>query len=197
MLKVWIIQNSCYFRFHKSEDFTLHAFIVGFDSLFKIVGAIFVCELCDYGNGLIGFHFGRDFGGIHHNLSVEDFLLDALVEVVGDSSDKHALCKVRDFGSRDKTIELRGDGGRLVVAVDGHGLTLLKDFSEAFGEGLGCFTYDLTAKDISHGVLDNLTFLVAIVASELREVLKAQTDCHLVGASCGNEVVQATEVDGR
>ena len=72
---------------------------------------------------------------------------------------------------------------------------MLEDFSEAFGEGLGCFTYDLTAKDISYGVLDNLTFLVAIVASELREVLEAQADCHFVRACRGNEVVQATEVD--
>ncbi len=56
MLKVWIIQNSCYFRFHKSEDFTLHAFIVGFDSLTEIIGAIFVCELRDDGNGLVSLH---------------------------------------------------------------------------------------------------------------------------------------------
>lgn len=76
-------------------------------------------------------------------------------------------------------------------------LSLLKTLSEAFGEGLGSFTYDLTAKDVSHGILNNLTFLVAIVTSELREVLKAQTNCHFVTSSSGNEVVQATEVDGR
>ena len=136
----------------------LYLTIVGFDGLFEIVGAIFVCELCDDGNGLIGFHLCRNLGGIHHNLSVEDFLLDAFVEVVGDGSDKHALCVVGDFGSRDKAIELRGDGSGLVVAVDGHRLTLLEAFSETFGEGLGSFTYDLSRKDISHGVLDNLTF---------------------------------------
>ena len=105
MLKVRIIQNSCYFRFHKSEDFSLHALVIGFDSLFEIVGAIFVCELCDDRNRLIGFHLGGNLGGIHHNLSVEDFLLDAFVEVVGGSSDKRALCEVGDFGSRDKAIE--------------------------------------------------------------------------------------------
>ena len=90
-----------------------------------------------------------------------------------------------------------GDGGRLVVTVDGHRLSLLEDFSETFGDSLGCFTYDLTRKDISHGVLDNLAFLVAIVTHELREILQAQTSCHLVRASCGNEVVQSTEVDDR
>ena len=197
MTELRICFNSFYFCFHKSKDFTLHAFIVGFDSLFKIIGAIFVCELRDDRNGLICLHLRGNLGGIHHNLSVEDFLLDTLVEVIGHCPHEHALCEVGDFGSRDKAIELRGDRGRLVVAVDGHGLSLLEDFSEALGEGFGCLTYDLTAKDISHGVLDNLTFLIAIVASELREVLKSQTNCHLVRASCGNEVVQATEIDGR
>ena len=148
--------------------------VIGFDSLFEIVGAIFVCEVSDDGNGLVSLHLLGNFGGIHHNLSVEDFLLDTFIEVVGDGSNKHVLYEVGDFGRRDKAIELRGDGGRLVVAVDGHGLTLLKDLSEAFGEGLGSFTYDLTAKDISQGVLDNLALLIAIITRELREVLKAQ-----------------------
>ena len=49
---------------------------------------------------------------------MEDFLLDTLVEVVGDGSDKHALCEVGDFGSRNEAIELRGDGGRLVIELD-------------------------------------------------------------------------------
>ena len=128
---------------------------------------------------------------------MEDFLLDTLVEVVGDGSDEHALCEVGNLAGRYKTIELCGDGGRLVVAVDGHRLSLLEDFPEAFGEGLGCFTYDLSREDVSHGVLDNLTFLVAIVTSELREVLEAQADCHFIRACRGNEVIQATEVDGR
>ena len=95
-----------------------HPLIVGLDSLTEIIGAIFIYELCDDGNGLIGFHLCRNLSGIHHNLCVEDFLLDALIEVVGDGSDKHALCEVGDFGSRDKTIELRGDGGRLVIELD-------------------------------------------------------------------------------
>ena len=147
--------------------------IVGFDSLFEIVGAIFVCEVSDDGNGLVSLHLLGNFGGIHHNLSVEDFLLDTFIEVVGDGSNKHVLYEVGDFGRRDKAIELCGDGGRLVVAVNGHRLTLLKDFSETFGDGLGSFTYDLTTKDVSHGVLDNLALLISVITRELREVLKA------------------------
>jgi hypothetical protein len=49
---------------------------------------------------------------------VENFLLDAFVGVVGDSSDKHAFCEVGDFGSWDKTIELRGEGSRFVIELD-------------------------------------------------------------------------------
>ena len=103
-------------------------FIVGFDSLFEIVGAIFVCELRDDGNGLIGFHFCRDFSRVYYDFCVEDFLLDTLIEVVGDGSDKHALCEVGDFGSRDKTIELRGDGGRLVIELDSDEPTVYNEF---------------------------------------------------------------------
>ena len=61
---------------------------------------------------------------------MEDFLLDTLVEIVGHCTHEHALCEVRDFGSRDKTIELCGDGSGLVVAVDGHRLSLLEDLAE-------------------------------------------------------------------
>ena len=74
---------------------------------------------------------------------MEDFLLDALVEVVGDGSNKHALCEVGDLAGGYQTVKLGRDRGRLVVAVDGHRLSLLEDFSEAFGEGLGSFTYHL------------------------------------------------------
>ena len=94
-----------------------HPLIVGFDSLTEIIGAIFIYELCDDGNGLIGFHFGRNFGGVYNYLSVEDFLLDTLIEVVGDGSNKYALCEIGDFGSRNKTIELFGDRSGPAVAL--------------------------------------------------------------------------------
>ena len=121
---------------------------------------------------------------------MENLLLDALIKVVGDGSDKHALCKVGDLGNRNKTIELSGDRGRLVVAVNGHRLALLEDFSEAFGEGLGCFTYDLSREDVSHGVLNNLTLLISVITRELREVLEAQTNCRFVRACRGNDVLR-------
>ena len=95
------------------------------------------------------------------------------------------MCEVGDFGSRDKAIELRGDGGRLVVAVDGHRLTLLEDFSEAFGERFGCFSNYLPREHITNGVLYHLAFFVSIIAGKLREILKAQTYGNLI-ASCSS-----------
>ena len=185
-----VILDTLHLAGNKGKDFLFHTLIVGFDSFTEIIGAIFFCELRDDRNGLIRLHLRGNLGGIHHNLCVEDFLLNALVEVVGDGSDKHALCEVGDFGSRNEAIELCGDRSGPVVAVDGHRLTLLEVFSETFGEGLGSFTYDLTAKDISHCVLDNLTLLISVITRELREVLKAQTNCYFVRACRGNEVVR-------
>ena len=40
-------------------------------------------------DSLVGFHFSRYFTSIHHNLSVENFLVDTFVKVVG-----HSLCFV-------------------------------------------------------------------------------------------------------
>ena len=105
MTEQWVCLNPFNLASDRGKDVLLHTFIVGFDSLTEIVGAIFVCELCDDGNGLIRLHLGENLGGIHYNLCVKNLLLDTLVEVVGDSSDKHALCEVGDFGSRDETIE--------------------------------------------------------------------------------------------
>ena len=103
----------------------LHAFIVGFDGLAETIGAIFVKELRDDGDGLVSLGFGCNPSNIDDNLSVEDFLLDALIEVVRYGSDEHPLCKVTNLAGWYQAIELCGDGGRLVISIDGHGLSLL------------------------------------------------------------------------
>ena len=66
----------------------LHALIVGFDGLVEIVGAIFVKELRNDGDGLVSLGFGCNLSDIDDNLSVEDLLLDALIEVVGYGPDE-------------------------------------------------------------------------------------------------------------
>ena len=94
-------------------------------------------------------------------------MFDSLIKVVGHSTNKHSLCKVADFGSRDKTIHLCGDRGGFVITVDGHGLALLKNLSKPLRERLGRFANDLPGKDIAHSVLYHLTLFVAIITSEL------------------------------
>ena len=103
----------------------LYTFIVGFDSLAEIVGAIFVKELRNDGDGLISLGFGYHFVNIDDNLSVEDLLLEALIEVVRYGPDEHPLCKVTNLASRYQAIELCGDRGRFIVSINGYGLSLL------------------------------------------------------------------------
>ena len=73
-------------RVYEGEDLLFDTFIVGFDSLLETVGAIFVCEVRYDGDRLVSFRFSRDLGNIHNDLSVEDFLIDAFIEIVRDSS---------------------------------------------------------------------------------------------------------------
>ena len=89
----------------------LHAFVVGLDGLAETIGATFVKEFCNDGDGLVSLALGRDLGDIDDDLSVEDLLLDTLIEVVGYGSDEHPLCKVTNLTGRYQAIELCRDGG--------------------------------------------------------------------------------------
>ena len=128
---------------------------------------------------------------------MEDLLLDAFVEVVGDSTDKHALRQVANLRRRNQAVHLRVDRGGNVLPIDGDGLPSLQDFAKPFGERLGSFTDNLPRKHIPNRVLNHPTFLFTVVARELREVLKTEADSHLVAACRGNQVVESAEVDRR
>lgn len=99
--------------------------IVGFDGLAETIGAIFVKELRDDGDGLVSLGISSNFGDIDDNLSLEDFLLNAFVKVVRHRSDEHSLYEVGDLAGWYQAIELCGDQGGLIVAVDGYRLSLL------------------------------------------------------------------------
>ena len=55
MFEIWIVLNSLDLTF---DNLLLHALIVGFDSLAETVGAIFVKEFRDDGDGLVSLGFG-------------------------------------------------------------------------------------------------------------------------------------------
>ena len=125
-------------------------FIVGFDSLFEIVGAIFVCKVRDYRDWLIGFHLGGDFGTIHDYLRMENLLVNTFVKIVRHCPHEHTLREVGNLACRDKAFHLCGDRGRFVITINGHGLPLLKHLTETLGKRLGCFAYYLTRENIAH-----------------------------------------------
>jgi len=63
---------------------------------------------------------------------MKDLLVDTFIKVVGHCTNKHTLSKVTDFRCRDKTIHLGRDRGGFIVAIDGHGLPLLKHLAKTF-----------------------------------------------------------------
>jgi len=125
---------------------------------------------------------------------MENLLLDALAEVVGDRPDEHALRERGNLACWDNALHLRIDGGGLVLSVDGDTLPLLQDFTETFRQGLGGFDH-LSRKDVADGVHHHGGFLVVVVAFQLGEVLKAQHGGNLVASGGGNQVVRVLEVN--
>ena len=112
---------------------------VGFDPvvvllylLFHAVLAVLVREIGNNGYRLVGFLLPLYFFSVHDNLSVENLLLDALVEVVGHRTDKHTLRKTGNLARRDERVHLRVDGGGHVLPVDGDGLPFLQHLTEPF-----------------------------------------------------------------
>ena len=59
----------------------------------EIVGAVFVLEVSDDGNGLLLLLLGK----IHNNLGMENLLFCVLVKVIRGYTHKHALCIVSGF----------------------------------------------------------------------------------------------------
>lgn len=68
------------------------------------------CGFCTFRFEKLYISFSRlYFGTIHDYLRMENLLVDALVEIVRHSTDKHALCEVGNLACRDKTVHLSGD----------------------------------------------------------------------------------------
>ena len=86
---------------HEREDFLLDLAIVRVDGDFHRISSRGVAKVGDDRDRAVGLHLSGHFGGIDHNLRVEDLLFDTLVEVVGHGADKHALRQVADFRGRE------------------------------------------------------------------------------------------------
>ena len=196
MLQVVIACDALQFILHNLLHLFLDAPVVRLHRFLHVVVAVLVREIGNDRNFLVGTFLPFDLFGIHHNLAVENLLLDALVEVVGHRTDKHTLRKTGNLARRDERVHLRVDGGGHVLPVDGDGLPLLPHLAETFGKRLGGLAHHLSGQDIADGVHHNLRLLVAIVANQLREVLKTQTHRHFVASCRGDEVIKPFEIDG-
>lgn len=111
-------------RINQRQYLLFYLTIVGFDSLFEIIGAIFVLNSTITGIGWYAF-ISADTLTLSTTISAWKSLVDAFVEVIGHRTHEYTLCEVGNLACRDKAIHLRGNGGGFVVAVDGHGLPLL------------------------------------------------------------------------
>ena len=196
MLQRRVVLDTLQFITYNLLDLILDAIVVVADSLLHDVIAIGIGEVCDDGNWLIAFHLCIHLGRIHHNLSMENLLLNTLVEVVGYRADKHSLRQSRNLAGRDKAIHLRVDGSGNVLSVYGNRLAFLEHLAETLTKLLGGLTDNLPTEDVADGVHYHLCLLVAIVTDKLGKVLKAEAYRHLVASGGCNEVVESLEIDG-
>ena len=184
-----IFGDASEFPFYDLRDVLLDLRIIASDDLLHTIHAVGIAERGYFRDRNVRRRLSGELLPVDDDLGMEDLLLDTLVEVVGDRADEHALREVGDFRGRDQCFQLRiGRGGDVLVRYRVGG-PQLHDPAEALAQRLGRISQNLTCEDVAHGILDDLGFLLAVVAFELREVLKAQAYGHLVRAGRGDQVV--------
>ena len=93
MLQVVIARDALQFLLNNLLHLLLDAPVICLHRFLHAVVAVCVSEIGNNGDFLVGTFLPFYLIGIHHNLAVENLLLDALVEVVGHRTDKHTLRK--------------------------------------------------------------------------------------------------------
>ena len=183
------------FPFYDLRDVLLDLRIIASDDLLHTIHAVGIAERGYFRDRNVRSRLPGELLPVDDDLGVEDLLLDAFVEIVRHGTHEHALREVGDLRGGNQAVELRvGRGGEVVVAQRVGG-PQLHDPAEALAQRLGRISQNLTCEDVAHGILDDLGLLLAVVAFELREVLKAQAYGHLVRTGRGDQVVQPPEID--
>ena len=93
MLQVVVTRDALQFLLHNLLHLFLDAPVVRLHRILHAVVSVLVREVSNDRYFLVGTFLPLHLLGIHHNLAVENLLLDALVEVVGHRTDKHTLRK--------------------------------------------------------------------------------------------------------
>ena len=152
MFQIFVISDAFQLFLNNLFHLLLDAPVICLHRFLHAVVAVCVSEIGNNGDFLVGTFLPFYLIGIHHNLAVENLLLDTLVEVVGHRTDKHALRQSGNLARRDKRVHLRVDGGGNILPVDGDGLPFLQHLTEPLGERLGCFPHHLTGENIADSV---------------------------------------------
>ena len=114
-------------------DVLLYLIVVVLNSLLHAVVAIGILEIVNDRDRLIMAFLSLYFVGVNDNLGMEDLLLYALGEVVGNRADKHTLGETANLAWRDETVHLGIDGCRDILTIDGNRLALLEYLAETLG----------------------------------------------------------------
>ena len=130
MLQVVIACDALQFILHNLLHLLLDAPVVRLYRFLHSVVAVLVREIGNDRNFLVGTFLPFDLFGIHHNLAVENLLLDALVEVVGHRTDKHSLRQTGNLARRNERVHLRVDGGGNILPVNGDRLPFLQHLTK-------------------------------------------------------------------
>ena len=133
MLQVFVTCDALQLVLDNQLDILLDLVVIVQNSLLHAVVAIGILEVVDDGDRLIMAFLSLYLVGVNDNLGMEDLLLYALGEVVGNRADKHTLGESANLAWRNETVLLGIDGCRDILTVDGNGLALLEHFSKTLG----------------------------------------------------------------
>jgi len=133
VLQVLIVGDTLQLILDYLLDILLDLIVVVLYGLLHAVVAIRILEVVDDGDRQIMAFLSLYLVGVNDNLGMEDLLLYALVEVIGNRADKHTLGESANLAWRNETVHLGIDGCRDILTVDGNGLALLEHLAETLG----------------------------------------------------------------
>ena len=133
VLQILVSGDALQFILDNLLDILLYPIVVVLNSLLHAVVAIGILEVVDDGDRLIMAFLSLYLVGVNDNLGMEDLLLYALGEVVGNRADKHTLGESANLARRNETVHLGIDRCRDILTIDGNGLALLEHLAETLG----------------------------------------------------------------
>ena len=133
VLQILVTSDALQFILDNLLDIFLDLVVVVLNSLLHAVVAIGILEIVNDRDRLIMAFLSLYFVGVNDNLGMEDLLLYALGEVVGNRADKHTLGESANLARRNETVHLGIDGCRDILTVDGNRLALLEHLAETLG----------------------------------------------------------------